>query len=555
MVNVHIIIVGRSVDLCSSAIIIAAFIMTPILTMHLPLLTRHLTEQPKWGPSHSVSDDSSGENKTNNNNKKPPITPGFVGTNLFNTAASPASPSGNSNGTHPTEPTTVGPATSNSQSTNANTNAAKVASSGSFWSFSVRPADGASESDIRRSDSNSSSLSNPAKAAADAASAVMMGLKGLMTPSSSSSSAAQRVTPSPNEKKINKMEDIPENEECWGFCGGGGANADDNNGCFADFGAFNGYTGGGGDNGMLSTPKKDESSPQNSLRKQYEVRLTSSYKKEGADNDNNNKNRKDDTDLYEDVPSGSFPFVHIEIPESQELERSVSELTMRSIGAHARDSRPSDTRRMAYYAVGRAGDGKSSGNRRCYFTGIAIPYATPFYAGCVQQGPRTLVVFCLPSALGLPMMPSGSQSKVERERYLQSLPNPDAQLMNEMKKRYSEPFDTLPSQVRSPNCWQLFVKFCFFSGLPIAEGEMHYRVKSTVNVVSSNAADSSSIPEEICLSHEVMEVVNGKISAEMLRLPNQKTFDYIRTQYSQQSAKLNAEVFDRTSWEMIFPEV
>lgn len=84
---------------------------------------------------------------------------------------------------------------------------------------------------------------------------------------------------------------------------------------------------------------------------------------------------------------------------------------------------------------------------------------------------------------------------------------------------------------------------------------MHYRVKSTVNVVSSNAADSSSIPEEICLSHEVMEVVNGKISAEMLRLPNQKTFDYIRTQYSQQSAKLNPEVFDRTSWEMIFPEV
>lgn len=379
-----------------------------------------------------------------------------------------------------------------------------------------------------------------------------------MTPSSSSSSAAQRVTPSPNEKNINKMEGIPENEECWGFCGGGG-NADDNNGCFADFGAFNGYTGGGGggggDNGMLSTPTKNEPSSQNSLRKQYEVRLTSSYKKEGADNDNNNKNRKDDTDLYEDVPSGSFPFVHIEIPESQELERSVSELTMRSIGAHARDSRPSDTRRMAYYAVGRAGDGKSSGNRRCYFTGIAIPYATPFYAGCVQQGPRTLVVFCLPSALGLPMMPSGSQSKVERERYLQSLPNTDAQLMNEMKKRYSEPFDTLPSQVRSPNCWQLFVKFCFFSGLPIAEGEMHYRVKSTVNVVSSNAADSNTIPEEICLSHEVMEVVNGKISAEMLRLPNQKTFDYIRTQYSQQSAKLNPEVFDRTSWEMIFPEV
>ena len=84
---------------------------------------------------------------------------------------------------------------------------------------------------------------------------------------------------------------------------------------------------------------------------------------------------------------------------------------------------------------------------------------------------------------------------------------------------------------------------------------MHYRVKSSVDVVAASPAASNSIPEEISLSHEVMETVNGKVSAEILRLPNQKTFDYIRTQYSQQSAKLNAEVFNRNSWEMVMPEV
>lgn len=465
----------------------------------------------------------------------------------------------------------------NSQSTTGNTNAAKAAAAnGSFWSFNARAAD-SSESGIKRIDStNSSTLSNPAKAAADAASAVMMGMLSranvFMTTNSSSASSSQtnnnnhRVTPSPTKKNTITMEGIPEDKSCgndlWGgFCA-------NDNACFTDFGfnpfsgddADEGKGGGGGNNNLLSTPPKKGSSPSSSstMRKQqHEIRLTSSYKKEPLLEDDEDKKLLDaavttpEEDDY--FPSG-LGFDFIELPP-QDMERSVSELTMRSIGAHARDSRPADSRRMAYYAVGRAGDGKSSGNRRCYFTGTAIPYATPFYAGCVQQGPRTLVVFCLPSALGLPTMPANAQSKEDRERYLQSLPNPDAQLLREMKKRYSEPFDTLPSQVRSPVCWQLFVKFCFFSGLPIAEGEMHYRVKSTVNVIAVHPADSNSIPDEISLSHEVMEAVNGKVSAEILRLPNQKTFDYIRTQYSQQSAKLNAEVFDRKSWEMVMPEV
>lgn len=491
------------------------------------------------------------------NNKKPPISPGFSGNcQLFKSyskklVGANGSPSrsiqNNSNHTHPTENTTVA-ATSNSQSTTANTNAAKATANGSFWNFNARPAD-SSDSGINRSESvTSSSLSNPAKAAADAASAVMMGMiskanEFITASSSATPTFLSRVTPSPPTKK---MEGIPEDEICGkygGFCGFVG-NSFSENDAEGD---------GDGMNNLLSTPRRDKSL-SSSTRKQHEIRLTSSYKKEAGSEDKKRRDVATAIDISEAVPSGLFPFDYIHLPP-QELERSVSELTMRSIGAHARDSRPSDSRRMAYYAVGRAGDGKSSGNRRCYFTGIAIPYATPFYAGCVQQGPRTLVVFCLPSALGLQMMPAKSQSKEDRERYLMSLPNPDAHLLKEMKKRYSEPFDTLPSQVRSPDCWQLFVKFCFFSGLPIAEGEMHYRVKSTVNVVATNPADSNTIPEEICLSHDVMEVVNGTVSAEILRLPNQKTFDYIRTQYSQQSAKLNAEVFDRKSWEMVMPMI
>lgn len=166
------------------------------------------------------------------------------------------------------------------------------------------------------------------------------------------------------------------------------------------------------------------------------------------------------------------------------------------------------------------------------------------------------MVFCLPSALGLPSLDPNlltHYSAADRSRYLQSLPEPDAVLLGEMKKRYTEPFDSLPIQVRSPHSWRLFVKFCYFSGLPIAEGEMHYRVKPSVSIFTIGADSKNT--EEIALSHEVMEAVNGEESAEILRLPNQKCFDYLRKQYLQQSSKLNEEVFDRKNWEMIMPEV
>ena len=326
------------------------------------------------------------------------------------------------------------------------------------------------------------------------------------------------------------------------------------------------------------------------------------------------------------VTQRSLPVKSLELncQKAVELERCISELTMRSSYGEA-TAKIAESRRMAYYAVGKhhrqSGRG---GNRRCYFTGKLILGGAPFYAGSVQQGLRTLVVFCLPSAVGLPKEVQGNSSsssraptiaslgsgrrsalpnrhdgnasvthslgvngnsrsiagasllsrknsrgsrlssmddatslgcsveeeldpnwELDREYLLRVLPEPKQELLDEMAIRYPTQFETLPLQVRSPPCWNLYVKFCFFSGLPIAEGEMHYKVRESI---------ADRYGEEINLSHEVMEAVNGD-SAEILRLPNLKTFRYLRKHYHQQSAKLPDTCFQRQAWEMVRPEV
>ena len=265
---------------------------------------------------------------------------------------------------------------------------------------------------------------------------------------------------------------------------------------------------------------KDKSNPPSAFGRTHpnNTNTNTNYKKSKPHPNITTKEQNEDYGSSRALPDG-LPFRELSVPS--EIEHSVSELTMRSHGAFERHKYTSDSRRMAYYAVGRttsmndeSGSRKSSsgGNRRCYFTGHSILYGMPFYAGSVQQGPRTLVVFCLPSALGLGSKENKNgtrpnakfSSKAERDRYLESLPDPDQKLLQEMSKRYPEPFDTLPVQVRSPHCWRLFVKFCFFSGLPIAEGEMHYRVKSTIRVMASSSHQQQQ-QEEIALSHEVME--------------------------------------------------
>lgn len=324
------------------------------------------------------------------------------------------------------------------------------------------------------------------------------------------------------------------------------------------------------------------------------------------------------------------PLHTLEVPLSvaADLERSISELTMRSsYGSSGNTSeqaaiqgRIPDNRRMAYYAVGKhhrqSGRG---GNRRCYFSGKLILGGAPFYAGSVQQGLRTLVVFCLPSALNMPeklLQPGtttsshsprrvssgilstysrhsgksstnldntrssfrkrhggGGNSSVasrsrlsslddlslsidgdldpnwglDRDYLLRVLPDPDLALLRSMAKMYPEQFETLPVQVREFQKWKLYVKFCFFSGLPIQQGEMHYKVRDDIA--------ESVYGEEIVLSHDVMEAVNGE-SAEMLALPNQKAFRYLRRHYAQQCSKLEGDrVFLRTSWERVLGEV
>jgi len=323
------------------------------------------------------------------------------------------------------------------------------------------------------------------------------------------------------------------------------------------------------------------------------------------------------------VTQRTLPLRSLELNSQKavELERCISELTMRSSYGEA-TAKIAESRRMAYYAVGRhhrqSGRG---GNRRCYFTGKLILGGAPFYAGSVQQGLRTLVVFCLPSAVGLPKEVQGNGSsssraptiaslgsgrrlslssgnasvthslgvngnsrsiagasslsrknsrgsrlssmddatslgcsveeeldpnwELDREYLLRVLPEPKQELLDEMAIRYPTQFETLPVQVCSPPCWNLYVKFCFFSGLPIAEGEMHYKVRETI---------ADRYGEEINLSHEVMEAVNGD-SAEILRLPNLKTFRYLRKHYHQQSAKLPDTCFQRQAWELVRPEV
>ena len=136
---------------------------------------------------------------------------------------------------------------------------------------------------------------------------------------------------------------------------------------------------------------------------------------------------------------------------------------------------------------------------------------------------------------------------------LQALPDPGEDIMLEMKRRYPEQFATLPQQVRHHTCWRLYVKFCFFSGLPIADGEMYYRVVDGVAAKMKKQLRRAGV-NEVILSHEVMEAVHGQ-SAEIVNLPAKKTFAYLQKHYTQQCAKLVERVFKRASWEKVMPEV
>jgi len=309
-----------------------------------------------------------------------------------------------------------------------------------------------------------------------------------------------------------------------------------------------------------------------------------------------------------------FPVTSLQFPT--EIERSISELTMRSSSAVQLKTLPQKSRRMAYYAVGKHSG--ASGNRRCYFTGKLILGGAPFYAGTVQQGMRSLVVFLLPSAVQLPdkdrlveysrnlptknantilsVQPRSTASMGHRPLRMDSkgqlykansltgrtaasvasksrmssvdeslsmdgdlcpnwgldcdvllavLPDASPKLLRMVADAYPEQFETLPVQVRQPAVWKLYVKFCFFSGLPIANDDLHYKVRDDV-------ADAV-YGEEIALSHDVLEAATA--SAELLTLPNRAVLKYLQKHYAQQCKKLEPRVFERSNWQRMAPEV
>jgi hypothetical protein len=137
--------------------------------------------------------------------------------------------------------------------------------------------------------------------------------------------------------------------------------------------------------------------------------------------------------------------------------------------------------------------------------------------------------------------------RLDREFLLSVLPPASPELLEKVARLYPEQFETLPMQVRDPRRWRLYVKFCFFSGLPISEGEMHYKVRDEIA--------EAVYGEEIVLSHDVMEAATGSSSAEILTLPNRTVIRYLRKHYSQQCSKLDDRVFQRSSWERVAPEI
>jgi len=302
----------------------------------------------------------------------------------------------------------------------------------------------------------------------------------------------------------------------------------------------------------------------------------------------------------------AVPLNSLVVADIRDLE-SVSELTMRSHSAmYYNHATVGEDRRMAYYAIsnGRT-SGTQHGNRRCYFSGRVIRSSLPFYAGSVQQGLKTLVVFCLPESIGIRIKKNndeltiteehdfGKQSSellndaqksdsskknrswqsnshgsgnssntsvenstffsesiydlqgIDPHQLYNSLPQCSDAMLNEMKNLYREKYETLPAQVRTSHCWRLYMKFCFFSGLPIGEDEEHYRIKD----------DFNDYGEDINLSHDVLVVANGEASAALIRKPNTTTFRYIQKHYSQQCSKLHKNMFDRRCWESVLAEV
>jgi hypothetical protein len=235
---------------------------------------------------------------------------------------------------------------------------------------------------------------------------------------------------------------------------------------------------------------------------------------------------------------------------------SVSELTMQSLGeaywqsmsllaGGSSTTTNMQNRRMAYYAIGSQTHDHSQQllqQRQCFFTGTPILSSSPFYAGVLHRHLQSLVVLCAYTSL-LPelQLPSNTTLLDAQEQHI---------VVNNLQKNYPEMFSQLPAPLQQASSWKLYTKFCSFSGLPIAEGEMHYCVSSNKLPQVEHLHNY----EDVFLSHEVMIAIHGETSAELLKLPNTKTLTYLSTFYPTQSSKYPPSVFVRDSWDAILPE-
>ena len=137
---------------------------------------------------------------------------------------------------------------------------------------------------------------------------------------------------------------------------------------------------------------------------------------------------------------------------------------------------------------------------------------------------------------------------------LEQLPNPSNKLLQSLNETHADAYKTLPSSIQNNvESWQIYNKFCYFSGLPICPGDLHYKysMRKTKKKNYNIGSDSG-----ILLSHEVMEVVLGKDSADLVRLPNTAVFDYLKMNYKHQFCKLGEElIFERYAWQIVLPEI
>jgi hypothetical protein len=133
---------------------------------------------------------------------------------------------------------------------------------------------------------------------------------------------------------------------------------------------------------------------------------------------------------------------------------------------------------MAYYAVPTVpppvvADSTTTATapypRRCFFTGQNVAKHGVYYAGCIVQGRRTLVVFCHVNAL------DGDDNNKDESNKINDNTNNDLDCRC-IGTRLARRYPTLIAGLSIATAWQSYNTVCHWSGLPIhTDRDVHYR--------------------------------------------------------------------------------